>query len=455
MLSTIQRRLLSSTTRAVRMQAAMKDVVNATHGPSVAKVAQVDPKAGIGNQAVAVADGSATWAGAGVLAMAVAGISLAGLGGRQLLKKEESREEKKDEALDEKQAAVEKLQDAEQTLRRAVAAGDAEEAARVRPLVEQARCNLRKVEGGNAEDDQETLEELVARSPYLCGKPAPVPVFKDGVADWKVAQKFSNKDDDPYKQWEKPALPEFLKTDPDRSRITMNVLPVDAYRHEKELYMGEKDKTFAWVFDGVLSEQQCIDLINMFNEKKYVPALTSNNWMYLAGDPRKFDEMEYDPARRDTYISIFDCEGLTDYLWKALEPELKNAPLPKGWRLDHINGRVRGLLYCKKAQCHPPHFDAMMKYPKGKFTEDHEWFNSQSLFTIFVYLTDVPEGSGGTTAFVMPPDGVLKDGDLRVRPKAGRVLIFSQNLRHTGEALKDHVKYVIRSDIMAIPTKDE
>merc|ERR1712178_185933 len=110
------------------------------------------------------------------------------------------------------------------------------------------------------------------------------------------------------------------------------------------------------------------------------------------GDPRRTDEMEYDPERRNTYIAMLDCPELSAWLWKALESELTNAPVPDGWRIDHINSFMRGLCYCDLAQCHPEHFDAMMTYPSGKYESDHPYSKARSLMTVFVYLTDVPDG---------------------------------------------------------------
>ena len=93
-----------------------------------------------------------------------------------------------------------------------------------------------------------------------------------------------------------------------------------------------------------------------------------------------------------------------------------------------------------------------MKYPTGKYAPDHPWSKAKSVATIFVYLTEVPPTSGGSTAFPPPPLENLTDSDMRCHPMPGRVLIFSQNLWHAGEPIRDHIKYVIRSDVMALPT---
>jgi len=271
--------------------------------------------------------------------------------------------------------------------------------------------------------------------------------------------------DNPYMMEAKGFTPpEFLSSERGPTSIIKTALPIGGMENPRPpFYTGHEDKTFAWTFDNVLTEGQCRELIDMANKKGYVPAFTSNNKFYAEGDPRKTDEMEYDPKRRNAFISMFDFPEFTTYLFKALETHLKSAPLPTGWRIDHINSFVRMLCYCKAGQSHPPHFDALMTYPKGKYGPDHPWSKARSFFTVFIYLTEVPRASGGSTAFFAPDYYVddntdtweVKEEDIRCNCMPGRVLVFSQNLRHAGEKLHDHIKYVIRSDVMAMPVDDQ
>ena len=95
----------------------------------------------------------------------------------------------------------------------------------------------------------------------------------------------------------------------------------------------------------------------------------------------------------------------------------------------------------------------MMKYPDDKYLEDHPYKAARSFMTFFLYLSDMPPTSGGSTAFPIYDSEDCK-GDLRCDPKAGRALIFSQNLYHSGSPVKDHIKYVLRSDAMCVPVSD-
>jgi hypothetical protein len=152
---------------------------------------------------------------------------------------------------------------------------------------------------------------------------------------------------------------------------------------------------------------------------------------------------------------MYDSPELAKYIWKVLEPHLKTAPVPTGWQQDHVNSYIRSLCYCKSGQNHTEHFDGMLWYPEDKYPEPHEWATARSLMTVFVYLSDVPAEAGGATAFPLS-NSKLSDESMRVQPKAGRVLIFSQNLWHTGAPLlrDDAPKYVIRTDVMCLPSKD-
>merc|ERR1719356_636047 len=95
----------------------------------------------------------------------------------------------------------------------------------------------------------------------------------------------------------------------------------------------------------------------------------------------------------------------------------------------------------------------MMKYPAWKYSEGHPWKEARSYMTFFLYLSDMPPQSGGATAFPKKTEHETKesDEDMRCHPKAGRVLVFSQNLYHSGCPIKDHIKYVFRSDVMCLP----
>ena len=89
--------------------------------------------------------------------------------------------------------------------------------------------------------------------------------------------------------------------------------------------------------EEVLTKDQCTQLIRMGNEKGFTPALSNNQWKYKAGDPRKGDEFEFSVERRDAKIVMYELPELAALLWRNMKEHLKAAPLPDGWRVDHLN----------------------------------------------------------------------------------------------------------------------
>jgi len=293
-----------------------------------------------------------------------------------------------------------------------------------------------------------------ARAPPLNGKPVPLPELSERAIGWRHMQIISNKRDNPYQQKEAPRAAEFLSHAPDAGSVTKTELDIAKYASSRKEYEGHADKSFAWQFDNVFTESECASLIDMFNEKKLTPALTNNNWMYADGDPRKGDELEWDRKRRDTHIAMFDCPEISSWVWQKLEPFMKEVQLPPGWQLDHINSYIRGICYCLPGQFHTEHYDLHLSYPQGKYAKEHPYSRAKSFLTLIMYLNEVPEECGGATAFCLPPEGSVEESDLRCQPKAGRVLIHTQNLRHTSVPMKENgVKWIIRSDIMALPSE--
>ena len=317
-------------------------------------------------------------------------------------------------------------------------------------------------------DGGSRIRSAAARSPYLADKSIPLAHFDPRFANIKKNTKVSMLKYDPYEMGVTPEPAEFLRTWRPADGIKKYALRIGGLGTEKDLH------AFAWYFDDVFSQQECREVINMANQKKFVPAFSNNQGNYDEVDPRKRDEMEYDPERLDAYISMFDCPELMRWVYAALEPYLKDAPVPEGWRVDHINSFARTLLYAKAGQKHQPHFDEMMPYPKSKSSENHEWSNARSVWTVMIYLSEVPLDSGGCTCFSVPgpplgPSGngqQLREIDqalfayardkTRCQCVPGRVLIFSQNLCHADEPLLDDcIKYLVRSDVMALPVGDE
>lgn len=261
--------------------------------------------------------------------------------------------------------------------------------------------------------------------------------------------------DDPFRMKERPPLPSFVHTDDPKDRHRhivkreLNTKGLELERPMTPFEGPEIDRcTFAWEFDNVLTEEQCLQLIEAANRKGYVPALQGQS--FKSKDRAGADALVFKPSFRSVYSVMYDAPEITEWLFKAMEPHLKSLPTPTGWQVYHLNSFTRTLCYCHPGQKHAPHFDACMKYPAGKYPEDHDYSKVRSYMTFFVYLNDVPSESGGSTTFPQPA-GTEAVGDERCIPKSGRVLIFSQNLYHAGAPLEDHMKYVFRSDVMCLP----
>merc|ERR1712216_434055 len=67
-----------------------------------------------------------------------------------------------------------------------------------------------------------------------------------------------------------------------------------------------------------------------------------------------------------------------------------------------------------------------------------------SKVTLQVYLHDVPESFGGATT-LFPSTEEYK---AKVQPRAGSVLLFTQDLPHEGSLLSDGLKYTLRTEAM-------
>ncbi len=67
-----------------------------------------------------------------------------------------------------------------------------------------------------------------------------------------------------------------------------------------------------------------------------------------------------------------------------------------------------------------------------------------SLVTVLIYLNSVNKGAGGETNIC---DRML-DKPFLVTPEEGKVLMFNHALIHSGEELKEGIKYILRTDLI-------
>jgi len=94
----------------------------------------------------------------------------------------------------------------------------------------------------------------------------------------------------------------------------------------------------------------------------------------------------------------------------------------------------------------------LYRYTPGQKFKKHRDSNQLeeggvSLYTVLVYLNECNDGDGGETSLYIPG----YEDKIMVRPSIGNVLIFDHSIAHTGEELKNGVKYVLRTDFIYKP----
>jgi len=258
------------------------------------------------------------------------------------------------------------------------------------------------------------LAELSQQMPLLVGQPLPAPNLVK--VDWRPDQCFSNSRDDPDRMQQPWNAPSFVfDSDPilRSKQVTVEELKVPSAGG------------FARIIRGLLTEQECLSLVNSINGKGFTPVLVN------VGN----DEQQFLPDVRDGYRSIVDTPELTRWLLEAMRPYLP-AEL-EGSQLVDLNERCRTLCYTP-GQYFEAHFD-------GRYTRPMSHANGGdfSRITVQLYLNDVPESHGGATTFLFH-----KRDDVQCQPTAGSALVFTQDLYHEGTLLKQGLKYTIRTEAM-------
>ena len=257
--------------------------------------------------------------------------------------------------------------------------------------------------------------EALADGLFLAGDRLQVPNLVP--MGWRPGQVFTAADDPDRTTlaWEAPS---FLKRkDPEIQRRKTNWEP---------LAIPSAPDRFAGVVTGVFDEDDCAELIKYINQKGFTPALLN-----IGGGRQTLD-----PSARDGHRAIVDSVDLSGWLLEVIRPYLPET-FQRG-RLIDLNERCRVLCYTP-GQEFPAHYDGTFR----RMRPDPR-AGDRSMVTVQVYLHDVPEGAGGGTTFMKDSEEVV----CTCQPKAGSVLIFSQNLLHEGSQLKSGLKYTLRTEAM-------
>lgn len=224
------------------------------------------------------------------------------------------------------------------------------------------------------------------------------------------------------------------------------------------------DNLWAVILDGVLSEEECKELIAA------AESTTDGKWERALVNIGGGMQAMYEDTRKCGRI-IWDDRDLVAKLWARIEAavpeihELKNRPHVTGngplkrketWKLTRLNERMRFLKYVGgeyfkrtygslRIVCvltFTAHCDGTYETPDGM---------ERSYFTLHLYLNSAEDDrdeeplEGGATTF--------HSFDMRrrldVAPKYGRVLMFQHRfLLHSGDDVVCGTKYTMRTDIM-------
>jgi hypothetical protein len=167
--------------------------------------------------------------------------------------------------------------------------------------------------------------------------------------------------------------------------------------------------------DDLLSADDCETLIARAEAIGFEPALINTR----SGEKR-------DERTRDNDRVIFDDTDCAAMLWKRVRQEL--SEFRAGRQARGLNERFRVYRYAP-GQSFDWHSDGAFRRPNGEV----------SLLTFMIYLN--AGYGGGTTAFT----------GHEIVGNRGMALIFEHSLWHSGSAVTEGVKYVLRSDVMYGP----
>ncbi|KAH7138592.1 hypothetical protein B0J11DRAFT_424083 [Dendryphion nanum] len=206
---------------------------------------------------------------------------------------------------------------------------------------------------------------------------------------------------------------------------------------------------WAVVLDGVLSEEECTQLVAA------AEATTEGKWERAMVNIGGGMQALYEDTRNCGRI-IWDRRDLAAKIWARVEPAVPeilrlenwadvtgNGPAKRNevWKATRLNERLRFLKYVG-GEYFKAHCDGTYETPDR---------TERSYFTLHLYLND-SEGKNGQDALVGGATTFHAwnmQGRMDVVPKAGRVLLFQhRDLLHSGDDVISGTKYTMRTDIM-------
>lgn len=170
-----------------------------------------------------------------------------------------------------------------------------------------------------------------------------------------------------------------------------------------------------YTVDDVLTPEECREFIYMTEKHGYdsAPITTRKGFVHA-------------PEIRNNVRVMLDDHDRANWLYEKVKEHL---PEEYGGEMIGLNERFRFYRY-DEGQYFKWHFD-------GPYTRNK---NERSKLTLMIYLNSDCEG--GVTEF----DGLDEEG--KIKPVAGRMLIFTHHMLHQGAPLVSGRKYVLRTDVM-------
>jgi predicted 2-oxoglutarate/Fe(II)-dependent dioxygenase YbiX len=187
----------------------------------------------------------------------------------------------------------------------------------------------------------------------------------------------------------------------------------------KELLDGEQ----VFVIHDFLTPEECAEYVRVTEAVGFAAApITTASGFVMA------------PEVRNNERVMIDNDAWAAKLWERAQPFM---PSPfHGYDAVALNERFRFYRY-DLGHTFRPHTD-------GHFARNDQ----RSQLTFMVYLNDAC--AGGETIIYIQDDGLtLPDGaEIRVKPEAGKALVFFHYLLHEGAPVTAGRKYVLRTDVM-------
>lgn len=177
------------------------------------------------------------------------------------------------------------------------------------------------------------------------------------------------------------------------------------------------EQPFLWTVPGVLSDNECADLIGRARAGEWLPATVNSTTGRTVRQSVRFHD-----------LVLLDDPALARALRERLGPHL--PPRMSGRPLTTIKERLRVYRYLR-GQFFGLHRDQKYLGPGGQ----------QSQLTVLIYLND--DFTGGETPF---PE--LKQ---TVHPARGTAVIFQNAVLHAGNRVDDGTKYLLRADVFYGP----